>query len=48
MILFQTLEKMILKKKFGQASERVVIEEYLNGIEVSSFVLLDGLKFVAR
>ena len=38
----QSLEKMILKKKFGQASERVVIEEYLNGIEVSSFVLTDG------
>ena len=38
----QSLEKMILEKKFGQASERVVIEEYLNGIEVSSFVLTDG------
>ena len=38
----QSLENMILKKKFGQASERVVIEEYLKGIEVSSFVLIDG------
>tara|TARA_Y100000768_G_scaffold54275_1_gene35812 strand:- start:4729 stop:6009 length:1281 start_codon:yes stop_codon:yes gene_type:complete len=38
----KSLENMILKKKFGQASERVVIEEYLNGIEVSSFVLTNG------
>jgi len=38
----KSLEDMILKKKFGQASERVVIEEYLKGIEVSSFVLTDG------
>ena len=38
----KNLEDMILKKKFGQASERVVIEEYLEGIEVSSFVLTDG------
>ena len=37
-----SLENMILEKKFGQASERVVIEEYLKGIEVSSFVLTDG------
>ncbi len=41
----QSLEKMILKKKFGQASERVVIEEYLSGIEVSSFVLTDGSSY---
>lgn len=38
----QSLENMILKKKFGQASKRVVIEEYLKGIEVSSFVLTNG------
>ncbi len=38
----KSLENMILKKKFGQASERVVIEEYLKGTEVSSFVLTDG------
>ena len=38
----KSLENMILKKKFGKASERVVIEEYLKGIEVSSFVLTDG------
>ena len=36
------LKNMILKKNFGQASERVVIEEYLEGIEVSIFVLTDG------
>ena len=38
----KSLENMILKKKFGKASERVVIEEYLKGVEVSSFVLTDG------
>ena len=38
----KSLENMILKKKFGQASEKVVIEEHLKGIEVSSFVLTDG------
>lgn len=38
----KSLENMILNKKFGQASEKVVIEEHLKGIEVSSFVLTDG------
>ena len=38
----KSLENMILNKKFGKASERVVIEEYLKGIEVSTFVLTDG------
>lgn len=38
----KNLENMIIKKKFGLASEKVVVEEYLNGIEVSSFVLTDG------
>ncbi len=38
----KNLDNMIIKKKFGLASEKVVVEEYLNGIEVSSFVLTDG------
>ena len=41
----KSLEDMILNKKFGQASEKVVIEEYLKGTEVSSFVLTDGQSY---
>jgi phosphoribosylamine--glycine ligase len=36
------LRKMLLEKKFGKASETVVIEEFLEGIELSCFVLTDG------
>jgi len=32
----------MLNGKFGQASSRVVVEEFLKGIEVSFFVLTDG------
>ena len=35
------LESM-LRGKFGMASEKVVIEEFLSGIELSVFVLTDG------
>lgn len=33
---------MLLDNKFGNASSKVVIEEFLKGIEMSSFVLTDG------
>lgn len=33
---------MLLDKKFGDASQKVVIEEFLEGIEMSAFVLTDG------
>lgn len=33
---------MLLDNKFGNASSKVVIEEFLEGIEMSSFVLTDG------
>ena len=36
------LDEMLTKSKFGNASSKVVIEEYLNGIELSVFVLTDG------
>ena len=36
------LKAMILDKKFGAASKKVVIEEFLDGIEFSVFVLTDG------
>ena len=36
------LEEILLKEKFGSAGIQVVIEQYLEGIEVSVFVLTDG------
>jgi phosphoribosylamine---glycine ligase len=39
-------ELMILKSKFGDASKKVVIEEFLQGIEMSVFVLTDGKNFL--
>ena len=36
------LRNMILDRKFGDSSTKVVIEEFLNGIELSCFVLTDG------
>ncbi len=41
----QELESM-LKGKFGEASSKVVVEEHLSGIELSVFVLTDGLGYV--
>ena len=38
----QELNKMVLEKKFGIASSKVVIEEFLKGIEFSVFILSDG------
>jgi phosphoribosylamine--glycine ligase len=37
-----SLREMIEQNKFGKASARVVIEEFLKGIEFSVFVLTDG------
>ncbi|MCH7534458.1 MAG: phosphoribosylamine--glycine ligase [Bacteroidetes bacterium] len=36
------LRNMLESRKFGDASDKVVIEEFLNGIELSVFVLTDG------
>lgn len=38
--------KSMLKGKFGEASSKVVIEEFLDGIEFSVFVLTDGHNYV--
>lgn len=38
----QELKAMLLDSKFGAASRKVVIEEFLDGIELSCFVLTDG------
>jgi phosphoribosylamine--glycine ligase len=36
------LEQMISQSKFGDASKKVVVEAFLDGIELSVFVLCDG------
>jgi phosphoribosylamine--glycine ligase len=43
---FAEFELMIQRAKFGEAGKRVVIEEYLDGIEISVFVLTDGIDYV--
>lgn len=40
-----TLKDMLLNKKFGEASARVVVEQFLSGIELSVFVLSDGKSY---
>ncbi|MEP4535288.1 MAG: phosphoribosylamine--glycine ligase [Cyclobacteriaceae bacterium] len=40
------LDDLITNKRFGEASARVLIEEFLFGIELSVFVLTDGKDFV--
>lgn len=42
----QTLTEMIADEKFGSASSKVVIEEFLSGVELSVFVLTDGDSYV--
>jgi len=39
------LDKMLLEAKFGSAGDKVVIEEFLEGIEISVFVLTDGKSY---
>ncbi len=39
------LENMLSHSKFGEASSTVVIEEFLDGIELSVFVLTDGQNY---
>jgi len=41
----QELRHMLVDAKFGQASSKVVIEEFLDGIELSCFVLTDGKNY---
>lgn len=41
----KTIDKMLAQSMFGAASEQVVIEEFLAGIELSVFVLTDGKSY---
>ncbi len=39
------LKLMLTEAKFGEASSKVVIEEFLKGIELSVFVVTDGINY---
>ena len=39
------LSNMIIKEKFGEASKNVLVEEFLDGIEVSVFAITDGKNY---
>ena len=41
----EELRNMLVSQKFGSASSKVVIEEFLDGIELSCFVLTDGKNY---
>lgn len=41
----EELRNMLVNEKFGSASAKVVIEEFLDGIELSCFVLTDGKNY---
>ncbi|MGZ4008963.1 MAG: phosphoribosylamine--glycine ligase [Mucilaginibacter sp.] len=41
----QELKEMLTEAKFGDASSKVVIEQFLQGIELSVFVLSDGTHY---
>jgi phosphoribosylamine--glycine ligase len=38
-------EAMIQDARFGEAGKKVVVEQFLNGIEISVFVLTDGVNY---
>jgi len=42
----KTLSEMLDHEMFGEASKKVVIEEFLDGIELSVFVLTDGKHYL--
>lgn len=41
-----TMREMLEHKKFGEASAKVLVEEFLDGIELSVFVLTDGEDYI--
>ncbi|MFA8299708.1 MAG: phosphoribosylamine--glycine ligase [Hyphomicrobiales bacterium] len=42
----EELNQMLVEHKFGSSSDKVVIEEFLKGIEVSVFVVTDGDNYI--
>lgn len=43
---FQGFEEMLRASKFGEAGKKVVVEQFLKGIEISVFVLTDGRHYI--
>ena len=41
----RVFKEMLLESKFGKAGARVVVEEFLQGIEISVFLLTDGKSY---
>jgi phosphoribosylamine--glycine ligase len=41
----QSLNEMLVQSKFGNAGSTVVIEQFLHGIEVSVFIITDGVSY---
>jgi phosphoribosylamine--glycine ligase len=41
-----SLKEILIDNKFGEAGNQVVIEEFLQGIELSVFVLTDGIDYL--
>lgn len=41
----KALDEMLVKSKFGKAGAKVVIEEFLKGVEVSMFIITDGQSY---
>jgi phosphoribosylamine--glycine ligase len=41
----QELKEMLTEAKFGEASSKVVVEQFLQGIELSVFVMTDGTHY---
>src|SRR5690606_83169 len=39
-------ENMLMKAKFGEASKKVVVEQFLSGIEMSVFILTNGKEYI--
>ncbi len=42
----KAFRSMVMDKQFGEASSKVVVEQFLDGIELSVFVLTDGENYV--
>ena len=41
----ECINEMLLHSRFGSAGETIVIEEFLHGIELSFFILTDGISY---
>ena len=42
-----SFQNMLINKQFGEASKKVLIEEFLSGIEISCFIITDGENYIS-